>query len=108
MRWETANADGKNAAFDSAIPGPKFEAPDKAAAVSRALPLVAAAYRSGPLSSPASSCFVVTHLCSALNLVCPFLFCRSFSSVLLCSVMSHYVHSPCALHLQQQLAKRCC
>lgn len=45
MRWETANADGKNAAFDPAVPAPKFKAPDKAAAVARALPIVLAAYR---------------------------------------------------------------
>ena len=49
MRWETANADGKNAAFDPAVPGPRFKAPDKAAAVARALPFVTAAYRSEPL-----------------------------------------------------------
>ena len=51
MRWETANADGKNAAFDPAMPGPKFRAPDRTAAVARALPLVAAAHRSGPFLS---------------------------------------------------------
>ena len=51
MRWETANADGKNAAFDSAVPGPKFKAPDKTVAVARALPVVAAALRSGPFLS---------------------------------------------------------
>lgn len=45
MRWETANADGNNAAFDPAMPGPKFKAPDKTAAVARALPVVAAALR---------------------------------------------------------------
>ncbi len=45
MRWETANADGKNAAFDSAVPRPKFKAPARAAAIARALPIVTAAYR---------------------------------------------------------------
>lgn len=45
MRWETANADGKNAAFDPAVPLPKFKPPDKAAAVARTLPLVTAAYK---------------------------------------------------------------
>ena len=49
MRWETANGDGKNAAFDPAMPGPKFKAPDKTAAAARALPLVAAAHRSFPV-----------------------------------------------------------
>lgn len=45
MRWETANADGKNAGFDPAVPLFKFKALDRAAAVARALPLVTAAHR---------------------------------------------------------------
>ena len=45
MRWETANADGKNAGFDPAAPLFKFKALDRAAAVARALPLVTAAHR---------------------------------------------------------------
>ena len=45
-RWETANADGQDAAFHAAVPGPRFRAPDAAAAVARALPIVTAAYRS--------------------------------------------------------------
>ena len=39
-RWETANADGQDAAFHAAVPGPRFRAPDAAAAVARALPIV--------------------------------------------------------------------
>ena len=101
MRWETANADGKNAAFDPAVPGPKFRAPDRTAAVARASPLVAAAYRSDRLlSSPVISCSVVIH--SALLsfsvwfvlfwsvLFCPVLFCPVlFSSLLLFVLLCH-------------------
>lgn len=45
-RWEAANADSQDAAFHPAVPGPRFRAPDAAAAVARALPIVTAAYRS--------------------------------------------------------------
>lgn len=45
MRWEAANADGKNATFDAAVPGPRFKAPGTAAAVARALPIVTAAHK---------------------------------------------------------------
>ena len=45
MRWEAANADGRNANFDAAVPGPRFKAPDTAAAVARALPIVTAAHK---------------------------------------------------------------
>ncbi|KAL0024884.1 hypothetical protein WJX79_010740 [Trebouxia sp. C0005] len=46
MRWEAANAGGRNAAFGAAVPGPRFKAPDTAAAVARALPIVTAAHKS--------------------------------------------------------------
>ncbi len=45
MRWEAANADGRNAAFGAAVPGPRFKAPDTAAAAARALPIVIAAHK---------------------------------------------------------------
>ncbi len=45
MRWEAANADGRNATFDAAVPGPRFKAPGTAAAVARALPIVTAAHK---------------------------------------------------------------
>jgi len=44
-RWEAANTDGRNAAFDAAVPGPRFKAPATAAAVARALPIVTAAHK---------------------------------------------------------------
>ncbi|KAL0044796.1 hypothetical protein WJX82_009971 [Trebouxia sp. C0006] len=46
MRWEAANAAGRNATFDAAVPGPRFKAPNTAAAVARALPIVTAAHKS--------------------------------------------------------------
>lgn len=46
MRWEAANAGGRNAAFGAAVPGPRFKAPDTAAAIARALPIVTAAHKS--------------------------------------------------------------
>lgn len=49
MQRETANTNGKDGTFDPAQPAAKVEAPDTAAAVAWALPLMAAAYRSVPL-----------------------------------------------------------
>ncbi|KAL3158706.1 hypothetical protein ABBQ32_14140 [Trebouxia sp. C0010 RCD-2024] len=65
MRWETANADGKNAGFDPAVPLAKFKALDRAAAVTRALPLVTAAHRS--LQEGASSSSSVQQAASFLT-----------------------------------------
>ncbi|KAL0032922.1 hypothetical protein WJX77_006479 [Trebouxia sp. C0004] len=45
-RWEAVNANGRNAAFDAAVPGPRFKAPATAAVVARALPIVMAAHKS--------------------------------------------------------------